>query len=220
MAGAKLTGFTNIETGLFVRMEFPRLTYRTSATANYNSTQVNLTFSDYNRPVYIYNDELEVTEEYLPLGNLVGITSLENEMRASNSPVTMTISGIPDTSIAEVVHSRTKGCKVKIFRGLFDPDTGNVLTIPGSANPFGRFTGFVENFSIAEDFQWENGVNSHRVTFELTSNVELLAQKIAGRQTNPESYRYSNRYLRREDPSMDRIVALVGANFDFGKPRE
>ena len=220
MASAKLTGFENIETGLFVRMEFPRLTYRTGPNEDYNGAQINLTFSDYNRPIYIYNQDLDITEEYLPLGGLVGISALENEIRASGSPVTMTISGIPDSSIAEVIHSRIKGCKVVIYRGLFDPDTGNVLNIPGQSNPFGRFTGFVENFSISEDFSWEDGTNSHRVVFELSSNVEILSQKVAGRQTNPESYRYSNRYLRLEDPSMDRIVALVGANFDFGVPRE
>ena len=220
MAQAKLTGFENIETGLFARMEFPRGTYRTGPNENYNGSQINLTFSDYNRPVYILNEDTDQSELYEPLGSLVGITALENEIRASGAPVSMTLSGIPDTSIAEVIHSRIKGCKVVIYRGLFDPDTGNVLNIPGSVNPFGRFTGFVENFSITEDFVWEDGTNSHRVVFELSSNVEILSQKVAGRQTNPESYRYSNRYLRLDDPSMDRIVALVGANFDFGVPRE
>lgn len=218
--GAMLNGFEAVETGLFVRMEFPRGTYRTGPNENFNGAQINLTFSDYNRTVYIYNSDLEINEEYLPLGKLVGISALENQIRASVSPVTMTISGIPDSSIAEVVHSRIKGCKVKIFRGLFDPITGNVLTIPGQTNPFGRFTGFVQNYSISEDFSWEDGTNSHKVVFELSSNVDILNNKISGRQTNPESYRYSNRFLRLEDPSMDRIVALVGANFNFGAPRE
>lgn len=217
---AMLEGYTNIETGLFARMEFPRLTYRTGPNEDFNGAQINLTFSDYNRPVFIANNELDIFEEYLPLGNMVAISTLDNDIRASASPVTLTISGIPDTSIAEVIHSRIKGCKVKIFRGLFDPITGNPLVIPNQVNPFGRFTGFVENFSITEDFSWPDGTNSHKIVFELTSNVEILGNKIAGRLTNPESYRYSNRFSRLEDPSMDRIVSLVGANFNFGVPRE
>lgn len=217
---ALLEGYENIEVGLFARMEFPRGTYRTGPNEDFNGAQVNLTFSDYNRTIYIYNSDLDTFEEYLPLGNMVSISTLDNEIRASAAPVTMAISGIPDSSIAEVVHSRIKGCKVKIFRGLFDPVTGNALNIPNTVNPFGRFTGFVENFSITEDFSWPDGTNSHRVVFQLSSNVEILSNKISGRQTNPESYRYSNRFLRLEDPSMDRIVALVGANFNFGVPRE
>lgn len=198
-----LTSYAAIESHLFVRIQIDE--YRTIPTNPY-SEQV-LRFSDRLSPFTINE------EEYIGLGKLMGVTSSSSEIRVSGADLTITVSGIPTNSIGELIHSKIKGCPVRVYRALFDAHTGAYLDIEG--NPLGRFRGFVNNYSLNEE--WDNSTKTATNTLVLTcaSAVSVLQNKIAGRRTNPES----QKQFYPTDLSMDRVPNLENSTFNFGAPK-
>lgn len=197
-----LTSYSSIQSNLFVRIQVDE--YRTDPYDEYTAEV--LCFSDSLLP-YTINDE-----EYYGLGRLMGITQSSSEIRVSSGQLTITISGIPNTRIAELVQSKIKGSPVNIYRVLFDPTTGEKLDIPG--NPLGRFRGFVNNYSINEEFDNISKTAKNTLVLTCSSSVEVLANKIGGRKTNPSSMK---KYYP-DDVSFDRVPTLENTTFNFGAP--
>jgi len=197
-----LSSYTSVATGLFARIDVEYYKDTPSATP---TNQV-LRFSDYIQDVSIGG------EQYLGLGKLVGISTTTSELRNSSGSITITISGIPDTSIAEIVNSRIKGCPVEVYRVMFNAETGAALAISG--NPVGRFFGIVDNYTIEEEYDIQTRRSSNTLALVCSSVLDILNNKIAGRKTNPTS----QKFFYSSDLSMDRVPNLVGANFNFGAP--
>lgn len=188
-----LSGYSNIGTGLFVQIEV-------------DGSNI-LRFSDYNQTITIDGNA------YQGLGQFISISTSSSELKNSSSQVTISISGIPNTSISEIQNLQIKGAKVTVLRVFFDAVTGSVLSISG--NPAGRFFGIVNNYSLSESFDISARSSSNTIDLICASVTELLTNKIAGRKTNPTSFKAFNP----TDVSMDRVPSLVGANFDFGIPK-
>lgn len=163
-------------------------------------------FSDYNQTITISGNS------YQGLGKFVAITTTTSELKTSAGNITITITGIPNTSISEVLNARVKGAKVIVYRVFFDAASGTLLSIAG--NPAGRFFGIVDNYTLDEEYDVETRTSSNSIGLVCSSVVQILENKIAGRKTNPTSFKVFNP----TDVSMDRVPSLVGANFDFGKP--
>jgi hypothetical protein len=197
-----LTSYASIQSHLCVRIQVDQY----KATSGDSFTSQTLLFSDSRSNITIGG------ETYLPLGNLMGITTTTSEIRASGDQLTITISGIPDTSIAEIVNSRFKGSSVKVYRMLFNAATGTQLAITG--NPVGRFFGIVNNYSLQEEYDVTTRVSSNTIVIVCSSSVEILSNKVAGRRTNPQD----QKGFYASDTSMDRVPNLVGASFNFGAP--
>ena len=192
----------SIGTGLFVKI--PVAYYKTSPSATPTSTT--LRFSDYIRPITING------EEYIGLGNLVGISGTSSQLKSSSGGITITISGIPNSKIAEIVNSQIKGCSVEVWRAFFDVSTGQQYSSPA---PVGRFFGIVTNYALNEEYDVENRTATNTIDLICSSRTEMLDNKVSGRRTNPKSWKIYNP----NDVSMDRVPNLVGANFDFGVPK-
>lgn len=183
-----LTAYSAIQTALFVRIDVPEYEV--------------LTFSNYNRPL-----ELNGTT-YTGLGQLMGITDTSSELRVSGGELTITISGLADTNISDILTYRFKGSAVTVIRGIFDPATGQLLPIAG--NPTGKFQGIVNNYSLNEDWSGQDATNT--ISLMCTSTIGVLSNKISGRRTNP----IDERELYPTDASMDRVPNLANSNFNFG----
>ena len=153
------------------------------------------------------------SETYTGAGQLLSISPSRSELRNTASDVTITISGIPDARIKEIMNSKIKGSRVEIYRVLYNAGTWTVLGAVG--NPVGRFFGIINNFSLEEDYDITNKTNSNTISLICSSWHEVLNTKVTGRRTNPEDMKsfYS------ADTSFDRVPKLVGANFDFGAPQ-
>ena len=121
----------------------------------------------------------------------------------------MVISGIPNGNISEILDNRVKGSELVVYRGFFDPDTGNLLSITG--NPAGKFHGVVSNYEIADDLTPGDDTGTITIALNVTSVVELLNNKISGRRTNPTDFA--------NEQSMNRVSALAKSNFNFGAPQ-
>jgi hypothetical protein len=195
-----LSSYTAIQSNLFVRLTIDE--YRTGTSGSYTS-QV-LKFCDRQGSYTIGSDT------YNGLGNLMAVTSTSSEIRVSGQEVTVTVSGIPETSINEIVNSKIKGSQIIIYRVLFNPTTNVALSISG--NPAGRFTGFVTNYSLTEEYDILSRTSTNTISFHCASVIDVLANTASGRRTNPED----QKSWYPSDLSMDRVPSLAKSNFNFG----
>lgn len=198
--GINLDAFTSVRTSLFVRIDVNEY----SSDGVSFSPQV-LRFSDHNVNYDING------ETYTPLGKLLGITSTNSEIRPTSNTVSITISGIPDSSLSDILYSKIKGSTVNIYRGFFDVNTNVII---GSITS--RYIGIVNNYGLEEDFSLDERISSNVIQFECSSTVDVLSNKIAGRKTNPQSMR---KYFP-NDASMDRVLNIADTTFNFGAPKE
>jgi hypothetical protein len=143
----------------------------------------------------------------------MSISSSTSELRVSGGEVVITISGIPNSSIAEIVNSKIKSSPVRIYRALFNAETGAFLSIEG--NPVGRFSGFVNNYSLQEEYDEQSRTSTNTIVLTCANNIDILSNKVSGRRTNPQS----QKNLYPNDTSMDRVPNLINAYFDFGAPK-
>lgn len=169
-------------------------------------------FSDSLYPMYIGSNK------YYGVGRLMGITETNSEIRASSSQLTVTLSGIPNSRIYELVNSRIKGCPISVYRALFAPPGFDPLETNleiGIDNLVYRFRGFVNNYSLSEDYNIESRTSTNTLVLTCSSSADVLSNKIAGRKTNPVSMK---KYFP-DDISMDRVPSLENAYFNFGAPK-
>lgn len=185
-----LSSYSAIETAMFCRVDVPGYEV--------------LRFSNYNIPVTING------ESYTNLGTLMGITDTNSDIRSTGNTVSITISGIPNASIAEILAQQFKGSRIEVYRVFFDANTKQMLSISG--NPAGRFQGIISNWSLEEDWNPGETTTSNRIMFVCSSVVDILNNKVAGRKTNGNDQK---RYFP-TDVSMDRVVRLAKSNFNFG----
>jgi hypothetical protein len=185
-----LSTYTAIQTHVFVRIDIP-------------GYQV-LRFSDFMTPFTINS------ESYTGLGSLMAVTDTTSELRATNQEVSISISGIPDANISDVLNNRVKGSNVKIYRAFFNPSTGVLLDI--ADNPAQKFQGVISNFDISDELSMGETTGTVLLTLTATSIVALLTNKQAGRRTNPVDMKL----FYPTDVSFDRVLALENSNFNFG----
>ena len=163
----------------------------------------------------LFSDKLESTviasDTYVGLGKLLAISGSNSELRSSSQELTISLSGIPDSSITDIINSEIKGSPVIIRRGLFNASTGAFLSAV-TGNPIIRFTGYVNNLSFEEDYDIDTKTSSNTMILTCASNVDILNNKVQGRKTNSESQR---KYFP-TDLSMERVSALESSYFDFG----
>lgn len=198
-----LSDYTSIQSNLFVRIQVDY--YKSSPGAS--ATSEVLRFSDL-RTTFTIN-----SEEYIGLGNLMNISNSTSELRPSSGELTIAISGIPNSSIAEIVNSRIKGCPVRIYRGLFDATTGTALPIANQV--LARYRGFVNNYSLQEEYDINTRTSSNTILLICNSSVDVLQNKVTGRKTNPQSHQL----FYPTDKSMNRVPTLENATFNFGAPQ-
>ena len=194
---ANLNSYTSVRTNLFVELTIDE--YRTTSSGTF--TTQTLRFSDSSDSETVNGDT------YTPLGTLLNITATSSEISPTTNTVSVSVSGIPNTSIPEIVYSRIKGCDLKIYRKF--------KTIAGvDIETAGYFLGKVTNYSIQEDYDVETRTASNIIILECATDVSILEKKIAGRKTNP----ISEQTFFPSDTAMDRVPTLKGTRFDFGAP--
>ena len=195
-----LSTYSAVRTALFVKIKIDE--YRTTASGAFAPTV--LAFSD-------HNDNFTIDGQvYVNVGRLMNVTASNSELRASSNSVTISLSGIPNSAIAEIVNSKIKSAPVDIYRAFFNPSTGAQI-----GDTQGRFRGFVNNYSLNEDYDVNARTASNTIILECASSIDILSRKYSGRRTNPESQK---KYFPL-DLSMDRVPVLENTTFDFGAPK-
>ena len=202
-----LSEYRAIESHLLIRITIPEY----KATAASAAVSTILTFSDAPFNQAIVYDSLT----YLGLGTLLNVTSTTSELRPTSSELSITISGVPNSSIAEIVNSKIKGCSVAIFRALYDPNNGGAALNINDGNVLARYRGFVNNYTLSEEYDVVSRVSKNALVLICKSSIDVLQNKMSGRLTNPTS----NKRFFPLDLSMDRVPALQNTSFNFGVPK-
>jgi hypothetical protein len=142
-------------------------------------------------------------DTYNVLGQLLSISDSSSDLKLSNQEITISMSGIPLTSIADFMAQPIRGSKVQVWRSVNQTNGTNIATV-------GRFKGIINSYSINESI----GGRDESITINLIcrSQVGQVSTRIAGSHTNPSDWasRAPN------DRSMDRVPSLANAKIQFG----
>jgi hypothetical protein len=194
MSIINLSNRANVEIGIFCRIDVP----------DYEV----LRFSDY------FQDVTIAGELYLAMGTLLNVADVVNEITPTTGTMSITLSGIPNTSLQEILGIKLRGSRVDIQRQFFDAVTHQKINIAG--NPVGRFQGWVNNFTLEEEYSQATQTAQNVMVIECTNVVDQLQNKVTGRRTNPTDQK---RFFP-NDLSMDRVLSLARSNLNFGAPFE
>lgn len=182
---------TRIRHGLLIRIEINGTVYRVANT---------------------YNPITWNSESYTALGHFLGISEMQEDLRATNNSLSVTLSGIPadvegePNYIGLMLQEPIKGSRIKIYRAFFDPDTGQLL----SNQVFLRFSGYVSNFTLAEGNAQFEKTSTNTITLQCSNLNGIIERRISGRRTNEADFG--------SDTGMQNVVKISNRSFDFGKP--
>lgn len=151
--------------------------------------------------------------EYQTMGSFLQITELQNDLRATNQQLNVSLSGIPvgdDTPnfLSIVLNSKVKGSRIQIYRVFFN---GNTFTPLGV---YQRYNGYVSNYSLNENWDQENRLVSNSISLQCSNINAIMERQYTGRRTNPVD---QERWYP-GDTGMYRVKLLSDTQFDFGKP--
>jgi hypothetical protein len=155
-------------------------------------------------------------ETYLALGHFLGMNEIQDDIRSTNNQLQISLSGIPvgtenpASYIALMLDNPIKGSRVEVYRAFFDQTTRQFLSNQTSL----RFSGYISSFTITDGADTEARRDTRTVVVNCSSVHAIIEKRITGRRTNQTD----QRALYPDDVSMDRVVAISNASFDFGKP--
>lgn len=151
-----------------------------------------------------YKSEVINGTTYLPLGGLLAVGAQNRDLRVTAGDTTISLSGVSGNNIAIVLGTKVRGSEVEVYRGFYN----NNQTL---GNTYLRFTGIVTSYGITEDR--EGNDDNFTVSISASSYKTVLQNRIAGRKTNEESWKFFDS----TDTSMDRVYSIAGVDFDFGQ---
>jgi hypothetical protein len=160
-------------------------------------------------------------DSYLGLGHFIGMNELQDDLRATNNAIQISLSGIPkdpgeaglgayNSYIQLILNTNIKGSRVKIYRAFFDTTSRELLADQVSL----RFSGYVSNYTLTDGIDQQAKQGTNTVVLQCASVNAILEKRIAGRRTNATD----QKTLYPGDTGMDRVVVISRTSFDFGKP--
>ena len=160
-------------------------------------------------------------DSYIGLGHFLGMDQIQDDLKATNNGLQISLSGIPKAAgeaglgsyssyVALILEQKIKGSMIKIYRAFFDTTTNELLTASVSL----RFSGYISNFSITDGIDLEAKDNTKTVVITCSNVNSVLERLVTGRRTNQADHRA----LYPNDDSMDRVSIIANTAFDFGKP--
>ena len=149
---------------------------------------------------------------FTALGQLVSVGQATRDIKSTANETSVTLVGIDTTMLSLVLGAGVKGSKIEMWHGFFD-DNGALITTGGTGGLYQYFTGFVNSFSISE--QWTEEVRGYTgaITISASSIQLILQNRTAGRYTNDNAWKTFNA----TDTSMNRVNFIQTINYAFGK---
>ena len=151
-------------------------------------------------------------EPFTGLSQLVNVGSAQRDIKSTANETTVTLVGIDITMLALVLGAGIKGSKVEMWHGFFDTN-GALITSGGVGGLYQFFNGFINSFSINEEWMEELRAYVGIITVSASSIQLILQNRTAGRYTNDNSWQFFNN----GDNSMNRVPFISTINYYFGK---
>lgn len=145
------------------------------------------------------------------VSQLMQIGSVTRDIKSTANETTFTLVGIDTSTLGWVLGHQIKGAYIEAWKGFFDTN-GALITTGGTGGLYKYFTGYVNSFSINE--QWMEEVRQFVGVISIAaSSIQLILQnRFAGRYTNNSSWQYFNP----TDTGMDRVAIIQSLDFRFG----
>jgi hypothetical protein len=146
------------------------------------------------------------------LSQLVKIGQAQRDIKSTANETTITLVGIDTANLSLVLGAGIKGSQVEIWHGFFDANN-QLITTGGTGGLYQYFTGFVNSYSISEQFMEEIRGYVGTITISASSIQLVLQNRTAGRYTNDNSWKQ----YAPTDTSMNRVNFIQTINYQFGK---
>lgn len=148
------------------------------------------------------------------LSQLVSIGSAQRDIKSTANETTVTLVGVDTANLAIVLGAGLKGSEVEMWHGFFDAN-GDLITTGGTGGLYQFFNGFVNSFSISEQFSEDLRMYLGVITISASSIQLILQNRTAGRYTNNNAWQTFNP----TDTSMNRVNFIQTINYAFGKTK-
>lgn len=184
----------NIRMADFVRVTMPSAVYR------FATTPSSLTIPAVD------------SQPFDALGSLVKINDVARDIKSTANETTITLVGLDTALLGWVLGQQVKGSLIEMWHGFFNTN-GALITSGGTGGLYKFFTGYINSFSISE--QWVEDVREYVGTITVAaSSIQIILQnRTAGRYTNNNAWQFFNP----GDTSMNRVPFIETINYAFGK---
>ena len=148
---------------------------------------------------------------YVPNGNLLSIDNVTNSTSANEDSIEVALSAIDPIFRRDVLDADSVGGTVRIFRGLINSETGELVS-----TPINFYNGIIYSVNISEEYPTNVPTNTIQATgFSITVDIRSTTfrlEELPGRFTNDNS----NREVDANDRGMEFVAGLNGRNVRFG----
>jgi hypothetical protein len=184
----------NIRMADFVRVTTPSETFLFATTPN----QITVPEVDAN--------------EFNGVSALVQIGDVQRDIKSTANETTATLVGIDSALLGWVLGLQVKGSLIEMWHGFFN-ENNELITTGGTGGLYKFFTGYINSFSISEQYMQELRSYVGVITVSASSIQIILQNRTAGRFTNDNAWQFFNA----GDTSMDRVPAVETIVYFFGK---
>jgi len=146
------------------------------------------------------------------LGQVVKVGDAQRDIKSTANETTVTLVGIDTAMLGAVLGQQIKGSQIEMWHGFYNTE-GELLTTSGTGGLYQFFNGFVNSFSISEQWMEEARMFVGVITVAAASIQLILQNRIGGRYTNNNSWQFFNS----GDTSMNRVAFISTINYYFGK---
>lgn len=149
------------------------------------------------------------------LGALVKIGDVQRDIKSTANETTATLIGLDTAVLGWVLGQEIKGAQIEMWHGFFDTN-GALITTGGTGGLYQYFNGYINSFSISEQWMEEIRQFVGTVTVSASSIQIILQNRTAGRYTNNNAWQFFNP----GDTSMARVGFIETINYFFGKDKD
>ena len=146
------------------------------------------------------------------LGALVKVNDVQRDIKSTANETSITLVGLDTALLGWVLSQNVKGCLIEMWHGFFDTNNA-LITTGGTGGLYKFFTGYVNSFTITE--QWMEEVRQYVGIISVSaSSIQIILQnRTAGRYTNDNAWQFFNA----GDTSMNRVPFIETINYAFGQ---
>jgi hypothetical protein len=177
---------------------------------------------------------------FTALGQLVKVNNVQRDIKSTANETTITLIGVDTAMLGLVLNSKIKGSAIDLWHAFFDANNQLItaVSVPwvnaasaqigwtnsafaqvgwtsaaAGAGAYKYFSGYVNSFSISEEWMEEARAYVGVVTISASSFQLVLQNRTAGRYTNDNAWQA----VTPGDTSMNRVNFVSTINYAFGK---
>lgn len=146
------------------------------------------------------------------VGALVKVGDAQRDIKSTANETSFTLVGLDTALLGWALGQNIKGSQIEAWHGFFDTN-GALITTGGAGGLYQFFNGYINSFSISEQWMEEMRGYVGLITVNASSIQIILNNKTAGRYTNNNSWQF----YAPTDTSMNRVAFISTINYQFGK---